>query len=453
MSIVSLITYVSASLRTEENKMIISAPAQEITEVENVNVNINDESIAQQLDFEPEEKANKPEIVDTDFEYLDSGTTVLGQSDVAGCNPNSMQNCNAKEIAYQPVCAKADVDISTAGDGATGTDTGNGVKVAKNAAIEIFKITSPLPILSGSEVIDTTAYAISSESPNFYSGVKLLRESVVGSKYTSPGEDKAGLVAAAEGADTTDFAIHAAVGSGTFSGDPSKETIFKELDSLCPEIQPSDPNPDPSNKVANYITGVYDTPGNVIKSRDYGPPECLEISGIDLPEADIYETCSSKRSSFAGVIDTVVQAGKWAECLVNPEQCTTVEIVGILIDAPYGANHKCEEGFCTDLFMDKSILSKTPPSEAAELRDPAVPVDQPSVIPHFITTPCKIRVVDNVRNGIYEVPCIWDLSPYKAVYDQQASISEPGDPNFPTWEEYWEAVMMEAKRRGAVCGA
>lgn len=450
MAFALLITYISASSRSDQNKILVQNVAQEhqSNEVEKD----SNAPLAQQIDVDPEEKP-KAQVVETNFEYIDSGKTVLGQSDVAGCNPENLENCNAKEIAYQPVCAKADVDISTAGDGAIGTDTGNGVKVSKNAAIEIFKITSPLPILSGSEVIDTTAYAISKANPNFYSGVKLLREGVVAAKYTTPGEDRGELADKVAGADTEDFAVHAAIGGGTFSGDPSKETIFKELDSLCPEIQPSDPNPDISNKTAEHITGVYDTPGNVIKSRDYGPPECLEISGIDLPEADIYETCSSKRTAFGGVIDTVVQAGKWAECLVNPEQCTTVEIVGILIDAPYGANHKCEEGFCTDLFMDKSISSKLPPSEAALARDPAVPAEDPSVIPHFITTPCKIRVVDNVRNGIYEVPCIWDLSPYKAVYDQQASIHEPGDPNFPTWEEYWEAVMMEAKRRGAVCGA
>lgn len=452
LSFVSLITYISMGYRSNANGTVTGSVATTSPNADDLNngspILFSNESISQQIQINPKEAEPILSTIETNFELLDDGGAVLAAN--SSCEPN--EDCGKDLIAYQPVCSKGDVNFSTAGEGSIGTDNGSGsISVSKNASLRIVKVTSPLPILSGSEQIDTTAYAISYEHPNFYSGVKQVREAVVGAKYVSPGAQKRELVEAAEGADTDEFTIHASLTWG--QGNPSEETILRELDSMCPEVQPSDPNPDPSNKVTEQVMGAYAVPGKRIEPRDYGTPDCIEVSGIDLPEAEIYETCTAEVGIFSGVINTVIQAQKWTECLTNPGACTQVEIVGILIDAIYGANHKCNDGFCTDQFLDYSLASTLSPNDITSWKDDIGAPGDPTIRAHYVTTPCKVEVIDRVHNGIYDIPCIWDLSPYKAQYDLQVNFRKPGDPILPSWEEYWDLVMQEAKERGGFCGA
>jgi len=415
--------------------------------------------VAQQSLYQaPDVETDEVQLLDTrveeseyDHNMEDGEVLAAGGSGCNGAFGSNRQGCVSESIAYQPVCTQVEANINT--NGGNATDNGNGtVSVNKNAKIEVWKVTAPLAILSGSEYIPDNTFSITGDDPVVKSANDLIDQHYV-ARAARPPTELDDIDAVRNNADTGDFAINV---STNFGGQPdaaatNKATVQPELDTMCSNITTADPNPDTTNKVSRELAQAYRPPTEQLTSRQQSSDECVFIdpSDIDLPSSDVFETCVDQRSAFDGFYSFSLSVQQYAECATNPDACSQVDLVGLLLDAPFGSNTRCEDGFCADIYFDSAVASRTDPVTMLDITDKAVTrFGDPAIQSHYITTPCKVRVD---FKDIYDIPCLWDISPYKAIYDTQASVHAPGDPDFPTWEEYWAAVEANAEERAGQC--
>ncbi len=390
----------------------------------------------------------------------DQSTELVYQNDTngevlaAGCVPFSDTGCESRTVAFQPVCVQGSAVVNM--NGGVATDGGDSVRITKNAKIEVWKITSPLAILSGIESTKDNTFAISKSDPAFRSSSDMIDEEYVARAYMAPGAESDQIDNIASGTDDDKFSVHtsAAIGGGSSAAAwPNEATVEKELGSACEDYQPSQPSPEKTNLFGGVLVDAYGTPVDPIYQRNYidHEPACIFIdpNDIDLPKSDVFETCLNTRSAFDGIVRGVWGIAKRLQCLADPAQCEKVELFGIIIDAPFGKNSQCEEGSCSDQYFDYSVGSNLAPDEVNEYKDEPFQDDfEPVLKAHYVTTPCKVRVD---YGTVYKVPCLWDISPYWNQYQLEKQQHEPNDPNFPTFEEYWRLVEDASERRGAVC--
>jgi hypothetical protein len=397
------------------------------------------------------------QFVATDLD-IESMPRYMGGADVQGsqdtqCEDVSPQGCPSEVIGFQPVCTKANISVDLRGG--SESNSGNSVTVQKNSKIELWRITSPLALLSGKDNPYDSTYEISKANANFRSANQLIDQDLVAAQFYAP-TDRSELEDVYNSADTGDFSVHVSTAFGGIGGGgtpPNEATISPELDTVCPDVNTSDPNPDAPNKISNEISNSYSSPTKVKFGRNYINPndtECVYIDPQDvtLPNSEVFDTCVLDRRTFDGVVSALYGFAQWGECLADKSKCEEVEVVGLLIDAPFGGNHYCEEGFCADQYYDNAVSARLDPERAIEETEEGLESKGEALLKgHYVTTPCRIRVD---YGDIYEVPCLWDVSPYKAEYE--LNLAQSSDPDFPTWEEYWYRVEAEAERRGAKCG-
>lgn len=381
------------------------------------------------------------------------GGEVLGMS----CDPNgSPPGCSARAVAYQPLCVQGSVNVNFGG-GST-TDLGEGIRVTKNAAIEAWRITSPMAIFSGIESMPDNTYKISDQSPAFRPASELIDTTYVAKAYMAPGRQVEQVDNIVVANSTQNFAVHvqASIGGGSEGGfGPAEARVEKTLGSVCEWIQPSDPDVKIPNALADVTKNVlYSSPARPIEERhfiDYDPV-CVYINpnDIDLVKSEIFVSCMDKKPTWQGIVQGIWWGlEKRAQCLFDPAQCEQVEIFGLIIDSPFGKNSQCEEGSCSDQYFDYSVASSLAPGSVNEYRDAAYHEEyEPALSPHYVTTPCQIRVDYGTP---INVPCLWDVSPYWNSYLLEMQKNRPNDPDFMTFNEYWAKVEELSEARGAVC--
>lgn len=389
---------------------------------------------------------------------IDPDGDILGVGGIS-CDPQSPQGmeCNVRSVAFQPVCVQGSANVNFREGNPR--DLGQGVEVTKNAVIEAWRITSPLAILSGIESMSSSDKAITRNNPVFRSSSDLIDHDYVAKAYMAPGQQVQEIDRVIEENNTENFSVHvqATIGGGAQSGPgPARAMVDKELDSACMDIQPSNPDVKVPNGLAEIVKRVlYGNPAKPIEERNFVDydPVCVFIdpNNIDLPRSEVFLTCLNERPPWQGIVRGVWwDLQKRAQCLIRPEQCEKIEIFGLLIDAPFGKNSQCEEGSCADQYFDYSVASSLAPGSVNEYRDEAYHEEyEPALSPHYVTTPCKIKV-DYGRT--YDVPCLWDISPYYTQYLLERNARKPDDPDFMTFDEYWRMVEELSEARGAVCG-
>ena len=419
-----------------------------------------DEYLAQESFYAPVEIEDNIQILEEDPEELEEveeegtpshneGGDVLG---VGNCFAGAISNtsptgCVADTIGYQPVCAQINANVGI--DPSTGTDNGNGtVTISQNSLVEIWKVTAPTAILSGINDPKDNTYSIRVGNPVFRSANHFLPEDGVAAAVATPGEERSNIGEIYTDADTGDFGVHVSPAMGGSEIGTDTTVVRDELASKCVDIQPADPNPDATNKAAQRMVEAYSTPGSPIEARDYDTGECLFVDpgDVDLPRSTVFETCHLTRSAFDSFRSISINVGQWFECQNDPSKCQDVELVGIVIDAPFGSNHKCEDGYCADQFFDHTVAEKMSPADVGVQPDGVY--NDVALEPHYVTTPCQVRID---YSAIYGVPCLWDISPYWADFQNQAATKLPGDPDFLTWDEYWAGVEAEAEKRATQC--
>lgn len=384
---------------------------------------------------------------------VDSGYGATGGAGKNGCQATNPQGCESEKFPFQPVCSTTPVNIGL-NDGAEKGNNGQTVTVAKNAVLEIWKVTSPMGLLSGIEDMSDNTFAISKKEVRFRSSSDLIKDEYIGQQSVAPKSSE--LVSISETIPDYEYPVgepySVNIKISNSPKEPDQATVERELLSKLPvEVQRSDPNPGVTNQIADIVTSLRTPPTTNVQPRNYGTADCIDVSNIEfMPNQNVFETCVNRRSPMDFVFTALVDAKQWVECLANRQQCAEVEIVGLLIDAIYGSNQTCNDEYCADQFFDHSLATNLSPLDFPDYVEPGFENNpEPIMKAHYVTTPCQVRV--DYKN-IYDIPCLWDVSPYMTLYNTEAQMRAPGDPDMPSWDEYWKAVVEEAERRGEACG-
>jgi hypothetical protein len=391
-----------------------------------------------------------------------SVTAMPGAEAVLGCSSSSPEGCSfVNEITYQPLCTQVPGEV-TVGDGDEVGEQGESVKVKKNSLIEIYKVTVPLALISGSQYVKDSRLAISREFPTFRAASDLIKDDEA-RKYCKPGVDCEKIDEVKDSSAEGPFGVHvrASMPQAEATGNPEQSdtaVIKKELTSACPNIQKSEPNPDKTNKYAEWIEPHFQAPGEHPTSRNNGDHQCVDASRInaeDLPKSEAFVSCVAETTPVDFIVSALIKLDQWAECTIgedaDPEKCEETELFGIEVDAIFGSQYKCSSGNCAGKYFDLMRQGSAIPGTASSLApsDVEPEVNKPQVEPFYVTTACKVRVD---KKDVYDIPCLWDMSPYKRMYEQQKASTGPNNPDFPaTWEEYWQMVEYDVERRGLSC--
>ncbi len=406
----------------------------------------------------------KPVYIDSSVKETIKSNTVSHISStteaVLGCGDENNPNCDfINQIAYQPLCTYRKGDISLA-SGDVVSQTGETVRVKKNSIIEIYSITSPQSLMAGSEYVKDEKFEITNEFPTIRSSGNLLLEDEV-YRFCAPGKECDSVKKRVGGAPGGSFAVHAEAsmlnspeGNGN---EPNTVVINPVLKSVCPAVQNSEINPARSNISAEYLERNFQAPGNTKTNRDVGEAACIaaDPSIVDLKEEEGFISCMAETSPFDFIKSSIIKIDQWLECNAgdnpDPSKCDEEELFAIKVDAIFGSISDCESGNCASRYFDMIAQSTATPLQSVQMTPEGFTAksDDPVVEPFYVTTPCKVRVD---KGKVYDLPCLWDMSPYKRQYESYKSNTHPGYDDVPkTWEEYWSKVESDIQRRGLSC--
>src|SRR5690606_32032721 len=110
------------------------------------------------------------------------------------------------QITYQPLCTQTSGSVIV-GDGDEVGEQGNSVKVQKNSVIEIYKVTVPLALISGSQYVRDSRLSISREFPTFRAASDLIKEDEA-RRFCAPGKDCEGFDEVNSSAKVGAFGVH-----------------------------------------------------------------------------------------------------------------------------------------------------------------------------------------------------------------------------------------------------
>ena len=407
--------------------------------------------------------------------YNEDGELEL--EEVLGCGDGSGSptGCSVGAgIIYQPICSRGDTEV-VVGDAEEVGQGGGGVQVTKNSKIEVWEVTVPMALLSGSHYVKDSRMAIGNADEGFQGTFKPAYNIISDQEARSfcipglEGEYSGGCIGYDENVadapiDAYYVNVHAEMEEEpTNFPEPDKAVITPKLKSACPKVQLSKPNPIRTNRRGRWIEGNFQLPTEHSFMRNFRSVQCLKASNQGI-EVSNHVACLEKRTSFNFLVYATVKIQDWIDCTIgsynketgewedpDPELCKESVLTGLKIDGLFGSTFKCFRNHCSSRYMDLTRQGTTIPVDAsARAPEGLTPTfNQPVVEPLYVTTPCKVRV-DGVN--IEDVPCLWDVSVYEADYERQKQASYPGDPNIPaTFEEYWKMVEDQIAGRGEQC--
>ncbi len=406
---------------------------------------------------------------EVEVKYNSDGTSNLEQ--VLGCGNNgSNTGCVVdNHLAYQPICSRGETSIKV-GDGNEVGRSGDGVKVTKNSRIEVWKITVPMALLSGSEYVKDSRMAIQSADDGFQGTFKPAYDIVTDHEaraFCVPGVNCDEFDEDIGNGPMSSYYVnvHAELNEeATNTPAPDRAVIEPRLRSACPDVQRSKPNPIKTNRKGKFVEAGFQLPGDHAHGRAFSSIQCMKAD-VTAEETPNHEACLEKRTSFNFLTYAIVKIEDWIDCTIgtydsqtgeytapDPEQCKKSTLTSLKIDGLFGSVFKCFRNNCGIRYLDLTRQGIMPPVMAAEMApDDITPTfNQPVVEPFYVSTPCMVRI-DGVTFG--DVPCIWDMSAYQADYDRQRAANIPGSEDMPgTFEEYWKMVEEQIKKRGDMCG-
>jgi hypothetical protein len=414
--------------------------------------------------------SNSKVVSATNFNFLPArGTPVVLGCDTPDCE-------FIKRMEYQPVCTEGSATI-VVGDGQNTGQNGNGIKVQKNSKIEIVEITAPIALLSGSQYVENNLMAIWSKDKGmngtFKPSYAMIDPNEAG-MLMNPGEPARTIAQVYDNRKIDNFAVNVDIktdGEDSPANEPNLAVINKTLNSVCPKIQRSDPNPDFPNKVAPDLVAQDVAPGQITFARGYGNLRCYaeNPNGTRLPNTDQYKTCVADFKPFAFLDFATIAVEKWLECTVphketdkdgnvtiipaDPTLCKDTVLYGLRVDAIFGTPYNENKHENANFFMDAKVQSIAAPGDAGAMSPKtiqgSVQANGAAVEPFYVTTNCKVRVDGRAT---YTIPCLWDMSAYQRDYQRQKQSASPGEPNIPaTFEEYWKNVEAQIAQRQLIC--
>lgn len=375
------------------------------------------------------------------------------------CLPGDVCDYNA-EIVYQPICSMTQTGVDLA-DGGSGVEKGNSITVRKNSVVEPFEITVPQVLLQGSKYVDDSRKEISKEFPVYRDSQHIILDEEA-RRLCQPGVDCAEFDRISKKSDEP-FAVHAFMevkgaeeggkggdGRAVISSDP-------KLNSACPQVQKAKANPKKSGQYSVILDLMNQPPGEHQLGRSFGAVDCYNNNpnGSHLQEAENFVSCVTDVKPTDFLVSAVFSVKQWLECLAGNDSCEETEVLALRMDALYGGNMKCSKPDCEIRYYDYEKLKRTNPGDAQSMIPAGInPNDvnylTPVTNPYYITTPCKVRVN---RKQIENIKCLWDISPYQRVYENQKAASIPLDEKIPEdFNTYWNNyVMPEVQKRSLSC--
>lgn len=369
------------------------------------------------------------------------------------------------EINYQPVCSigsgSLDMAAGQGGGGGERPEGGGSVTVYQNSVVEIFELTVPQVLLQGSKYVDDSKKIISYDFPVYRDSQHIILDDEA-RRVCAPGVDCGKSDSASKISDTP-YGVHAftQVKNAAEGGDEGdgRAVIFSDpkLNSVCPTVQKAKANPLISARYSEMLDLKYQPPGKHNLNRSFDSIDCYRQNpnGVHLEEAKNFVSCLTDVLPTDFIMNAAYTVGHWWDCLNDEDSCRETTIVAIRLDAIFGGVFKCSSPDCEIRYFEYEKLKSTAPGVAGgmipDYIDPnKVDYLNPVTEPYYITTPCKIRID---KGGVYDVPCLWDMSPYQRQFDIQKSAFMPLDPVMPqTFDEYWTGgVMPELKKRSISC--
>lgn len=400
--------------------------------------------------------------------YSEQGT---GAGSVLGCDDDAEMGCSTESgFLFQPICSRGETSI-VVGDGTEVGSSGDSIKVTKNSKIEVWTVTVPMALLSGSEFVEDSRMAIQNSEGGFQGTFKPAYDIITDFEaraYCIPGmncEDYDGYITNGPMGEYY-VNVQAEMNEEALTdAEPDKAVIKPQLNSACPDVQKSKPNPKKSNRKGKFAEENYQLPGDGKLMRNFSSVMCLRASSA-ATETENHFACLENRTSFEFLVYAQVKIQDWIDCTIgeydaetgeftppNPDLCKETVITSLKIDGLFGSVFKCFRNQCAIRYLDFARQGIMPPGQAMAMApedlQPKLAYNDPVVDPFYVSTPCVVRV-DGIHFG--DIPCIWDMSAYKADYDRQRAASGPGSADMPaTFELYWQMVEEQIRGRGMKC--
>lgn len=428
----------------------------------------NSKEVSQSPTVEDLEKQGiKAEFV----EILGASTGSGGQSGPGGCTGGRKCDSNVN-LAPIPMCS-----VNDAGGSMLGGDANEGksfVSVRLNAKVEPFEITTPQVLLQGSKYVDDSRKIISYDYPVYRDSQNIILADEA-RRVCAPGVD-CEMFDQIAGRKDFPFKVqsYVEVKNADEGGNNGKgNTVIYSVPSLrsaCPDIQMAKANPrkasgfsgeldvrrqipvDPKDKTSPTNNG-----GIHSVSRSFAAVQCLRKppDGETLDEAETFKMCITDVKPTDFVVAAVYEIEQWLDCLLGDADCSESKTFAIRMDPLYGGQMKCAKPDCEIRYFEYEYLKNIAPGDAgsqipAEIDKNKVNTFQPVTDAYYIETPCKIRIN---KWGVHDLPCIWDISPYKKQFEIQKAAYMPLDPTMPqSFDEYWNGgVMPELRKRSNSC--
>lgn len=419
--------------------------------------NLTQSSVEKQLE-ELGVKAELIEVLGTTFETGGGGGCVDGKK----CDSNV-------SLAEVPQCS-----VNDAGGTMIGGKVSGSITVNLDAKVEPFVVTTPQPLLQGSKYVDDSRKIISYDYPVYRDSQNIILADEA-RRICAPGVD-CEMFDEIAGRKDFPFKINSfiEVKNADGGGDNGKgKTVIYSVPSLrssCPDIQNAKANPrrssgfgleldvrrqipvDPKDKEnkANY-NGFHPA------TRSFGGVKCLRKppDGEELDEAKTFTMCIADVKPTDFMVAAFYELEHWLNCLKGEDSCEETRLFAIRMDPLYGGQMKCAKPDCEIRYFEYEYLKNIAPGDAASQIPEDIDLNQVSVFQpvteaYYIATPCKIRIN---KWGVHNIPCIWDISPYKKQFQIQKAAYMPKDPTMPqTFDEYWSGgVMPELRKRSISC--
>ncbi len=309
---------------------------------------------------------------------------VLGQSVSCG----SAINIESQSICYRSGAGTVDYQ--------NGTRSGN--QVSKDSEIKLVSVTVPLELFSGMEVADSNR-KITSKTPTYKAAGEQIDDLTANSelpprkqinKYKDSSEDQPF---------TTSYSVgHGSDASAEIS-EEGKIGVDSKLTNQCDsEIYNNKSNvtPTKSNARSEFMLDMYRYPNErkTEEIQDEVIEQCNETADKfitwDTTLKGCHDSLWSRAISFIQTFDDVF----WNKCLLDQEECVSVEDIVIIMASPFGSDEACgENGVCTNSYMDRRNKIIQAPSADTSGKT-------------YYTTECGVII----EGKSYTVKCAWDMT-------------------------------------------
>ncbi len=373
------------------------------------------------IDTSQPEKIGEVRIVNSNTNIQTTGE-ILGEENVS-CG--SAINIESQSICYRAQENEGLVDYQ---DG-----TRSGDKVSKESEIKLVSVTVPLELFSGMEVADSNR-KITSETPTYKAAGEQV-DDITANAELPPGNQ---IDTYKDSTEDKPFTTSYSVGRGTdTSADISEEGkigVNSKLENQCDSEEynnKSNVTPTKSNARSEFMLDTYRYPNEkkVEEEQLEVIEQCNESKdkfiAWDTDLKGCYDSLWSRAISFIQTFDDLF----WNKCLIDEEECVSVEDIVIIMASPFGSDEACgETGVCTNSYMDRrNKIAQSPSADTSGKT--------------YYTTDCGVII----EGKSYTVKCAWDMSHlYK-----ELKVSEFDDiPNVestPTPEEYNNFLQNNVK--------